>query len=61
MYIKLFDMLDYVFFFLLGLTDVGYVIINQLHGVSDEVGARSRKMIYILAFYPLIDCVVSLV
>ena len=52
-------MLDYIFFFLLGLTDVGYVIINQLHGVSDEVGTRSRKMLYILAFYPFLDCIVS--
>ncbi|KAJ8375143.1 hypothetical protein SKAU_G00057230, partial [Synaphobranchus kaupii] len=36
-------------------TDLGYYIINKLHGVDDSVGSKTRKAFLYLAAFPLLD------
>ncbi|XP_064186889.1 progressive ankylosis protein homolog B-like isoform X1 [Anguilla rostrata] len=40
---------------LIAYTDLGYYIINKLHGVDDFVGSKTRKAFLYLAFFPLLD------
>ena len=41
--------------FCLGLTPVGHVIINDFHDVSDEVGNKATKLLWMMCLYPFID------
>ncbi|XP_061095884.1 progressive ankylosis protein homolog B-like isoform X2 [Conger conger] len=44
-----------IFHTLIAYTDLGYYIINKLHGVDESVGSKTRKAFLYLAVFPLLD------
>lgn len=44
-----------IFHTLIAYTDLGYYIINKLHGVDESVGSKTRKAFLFLAVFPLLD------
>jgi len=52
---SIFTIASLVLMLIVGFTGAGDVIINDFHGVSDNVGSRARKALYIFSLYPFID------
>lgn len=51
----LFTMFSLAILLIIGFTSAGIVIINDFHDVSNDVGAKTRKLLYLFSLYPFID------